>query len=79
MSLQNELQEVLGTDEEAGPLDSDEAASPDFCEEEKGQEDTEPSAPAALLTADQVGSGGVPRVPWSFCVRAQQAAVPLLQ
>lgn len=53
--LLNELQEVLGTDEEAGPLDSDEAASPDFCEEEKGQEDTEPSAPAALLTADQAG------------------------
>ncbi|XP_021103637.1 coiled-coil and C2 domain-containing protein 1B isoform X1 [Heterocephalus glaber] len=48
--LLNELQEVLGTDEEAGPLDSDEAASPDLCEEEKGQEDTEAPVPAALLT-----------------------------
>uniref|UniRef100_A0A8C2V6M3 Coiled-coil and C2 domain-containing protein 1B n=1 Tax=Chinchilla lanigera TaxID=34839 RepID=A0A8C2V6M3_CHILA len=49
--LLNELQEVLGMDQEAGPLDSDEAAGPDLCEEEKGQEGTEPPAPAALLTA----------------------------
>lgn len=47
--LLNELQVVLGTDEEVGPPDSSEAASPDLCEE-KGQEDTEASAPAALLT-----------------------------
>ncbi|XP_004639174.1 coiled-coil and C2 domain-containing protein 1B [Octodon degus] len=60
--LLNELQEVLGTDEEAGPLDSDEAASPDLCEEEKGQEDSEPAAPAALLTASiRAAQAGGPR------------------
>ncbi|KAM6172568.1 coiled-coil and C2 domain-containing protein 1B isoform 2-T2 [Erethizon dorsatum] len=60
--LLNELQEVLGTDEEAGPLDSNEAASPDLCEEEKGQEDTKPPAPAALLTVSvPVTQAGGPR------------------
>ncbi|XP_021103646.1 coiled-coil and C2 domain-containing protein 1B isoform X4 [Heterocephalus glaber] len=64
--LLNELQEVLGTDEEAGPLDSDEAASPDLCEEEKGQEDTEAPVPAALLT---------PSVPEAQTLESQLAAV----
>ena len=59
---QTELQEVLGADEEAGPLDGDETASPGG-PEEKEQENSEPPVQTALLTASvpaaQVGSGGV--------------------
>lgn len=62
MSPQTELQEVLGADEEAGPLDGSETASPGVPEEEKGQENIEPPVQTALLTASvpaaQVGSGG---------------------
>ena len=61
MSPQTELQEVLGTDEEAGALDGDETASLGGPEEEKEQENIEPPVQAALLTAPvpaaQVGSG----------------------
>uniref|UniRef100_A0A8D2DGE8 Coiled-coil and C2 domain-containing protein 1B n=1 Tax=Sciurus vulgaris TaxID=55149 RepID=A0A8D2DGE8_SCIVU len=50
--LLSELQEVLGTDEETGPLDADEAANPELPEEAKGQEDTEPPlVQTALLMA----------------------------
>lgn len=63
MSPQTELQEVLGTDEEAGALDGDETASLGGPEEEKEQENVEPLVQAALLTAPvpaaQVGSGGL--------------------
>ncbi|XP_011368797.1 coiled-coil and C2 domain-containing protein 1B [Pteropus vampyrus] len=48
--LLTELQEVLGTDEEAGPLDGDETASLGGREEEKGQENIEPPVQTALLT-----------------------------
>lgn len=62
VSLQSELQEVLGADEDAGPLDDDETASCDGSEE-KGQENIEPPVQTALLTASvpvaQVGSGGI--------------------
>lgn len=62
MSPQTELQEVLGADEEAGPLDGDESASLGGSEE-KGQENIEPPVQTALLTASvpvaQVGSGGI--------------------
>lgn len=61
MSLQSELQEVLGADEDAGPLADDETASCDGSE--KGQENMEPPVQTALLTAPvpaaQVGSGGI--------------------
>lgn len=50
MSPQTELQEVLGTDEEAGALDGDETASLGG-PEEKEQENIEPPVQAALLTA----------------------------
>lgn len=60
VSPQTELQEVLGADEEAGPLDGDETASPGGSEKE--QENIEPPVQTALLTASvpeaQVGSGG---------------------
>lgn len=63
MSPQTELQEVLGTDEEAGALDGDETASLGGPEEEKEQENVEPPGQAAILTspvpAAQVGSGGL--------------------
>uniref|UniRef100_A0A4W2FYJ4 Coiled-coil and C2 domain-containing protein 1B n=1 Tax=Bos indicus x Bos taurus TaxID=30522 RepID=A0A4W2FYJ4_BOBOX len=49
--LLTELQEVLGTDEEAGALDGDETASLGGPEEEKEQENVEPLVQAALLTA----------------------------
>ncbi|XP_043734287.1 coiled-coil and C2 domain-containing protein 1B [Cervus elaphus] len=49
--LLTELQEVLGTDEEAGALDGDETASLGGPEEEKEQENIEPPVQAALLTA----------------------------
>nr|XP_055197769.1 coiled-coil and C2 domain-containing protein 1B isoform X2 [Nyctereutes procyonoides] len=49
--LLTELQEVLGVDEEAGPQDGDETASPGGSEEKKGQEDTEAPGQTALLTA----------------------------
>uniref|UniRef100_A0A9L0JGQ1 Coiled-coil and C2 domain-containing protein 1B n=1 Tax=Equus asinus TaxID=9793 RepID=A0A9L0JGQ1_EQUAS len=49
--LLTELQEVLGADEEAGPLDGSETASPGVPEEEKGQENIEPPVQTALLTA----------------------------
>lgn len=62
MSPQSELQEVLGTDEEAGPLDDAETASLDG-PEEKEQENIESPVQTALLTASvpaaQVGSGGI--------------------
>nr|XP_012631697.1 coiled-coil and C2 domain-containing protein 1B isoform X1 [Microcebus murinus]XP_012631698.1 coiled-coil and C2 domain-containing protein 1B isoform X1 [Microcebus murinus]XP_012631699.1 coiled-coil and C2 domain-containing protein 1B isoform X1 [Microcebus murinus] len=48
--LLTELQEVLGVDEEAGPLDGDEAPGPGISEE-KGQENIEPLVQTALLTA----------------------------
>lgn len=48
--LLSELQEVLGADEDAGPLDDDETASCDGSEE-KGQENIEPPVQTALLTA----------------------------
>ncbi|XP_007164522.2 coiled-coil and C2 domain-containing protein 1B [Balaenoptera acutorostrata] len=48
--LLTELQEVLGADEEAGPLDGDETASPGG-PEEKEQENSEPPVQTALLTA----------------------------
>ncbi|XP_015975772.2 coiled-coil and C2 domain-containing protein 1B isoform X2 [Rousettus aegyptiacus] len=49
--LLTELQEVLGTDVEAGPLDGDETASLGGSEEEKGQENIESPVQTALLTA----------------------------
>nr|XP_005543430.1 PREDICTED: coiled-coil and C2 domain-containing protein 1B isoform X2 [Macaca fascicularis] len=49
--LLTELQEVLGVDEEAEPLDGNEAAGPGGSEEEKGLEDTEPPVQTAVLTA----------------------------
>lgn len=62
VSPQTELQEVLGTDVEAGPLDGDETASLGGSEEEKGQENIESPVQTALLTASvpaaQVSSGG---------------------
>lgn len=62
VSPQTELQEVLGADEEAGPLDGDKTASPGGSEEEKEQESIEAPGQTALLTASvpaaQVGSGG---------------------
>ncbi|KAB0391770.1 hypothetical protein E2I00_003782, partial [Balaenoptera physalus] len=48
--LLTELQEVLGADEEAGPLVGDETASPGGSEE-KEQENIEPPVQTALLTA----------------------------
>ncbi|KAK2504391.1 hypothetical protein MC885_003145 [Smutsia gigantea] len=48
--LLTELQEVLGTDEKAGPLDGNETASLGGSEEEKGKENTESTVQAALLT-----------------------------
>ncbi|XP_059996058.1 coiled-coil and C2 domain-containing protein 1B isoform X2 [Lagenorhynchus albirostris] len=47
--LLTELQEVLGADEEAGPLDGEETASPGGSEKE--QENIEPPVQTALLTA----------------------------
>ncbi|XP_025144541.2 coiled-coil and C2 domain-containing protein 1B isoform X1 [Bubalus bubalis] len=49
--LLTELQEVLGTDEEAGALDGDETASLGGPEEEKEQENVEPPGQAAILTS----------------------------
>ncbi|XP_019651392.1 coiled-coil and C2 domain-containing protein 1B isoform X2 [Ailuropoda melanoleuca] len=49
--LLTELQEVLGADEEAGPLDGDKTASPGGSEEEKGQESIEAPGQTGLLTA----------------------------
>lgn len=49
--LLTELQEVLGADEEAVPMDDNETASPGDSEEEKGQENTEPPVQTACLTA----------------------------
>ncbi|XP_040483244.1 coiled-coil and C2 domain-containing protein 1B [Ursus maritimus] len=49
--LLTELQEVLGADEEAGPLDGDKTASPGGSEEEKEQESIEAPGQTALLTA----------------------------
>jgi hypothetical protein len=64
---QTELKEVLGVDEEAGPLDGGEVESPDLSEEEKGLENTEPPMQTDLLMASvpvaQVGPGGGPCVP----------------
>lgn len=61
VSPQTELQEVLGTDEEAGALDGDETASLGSPEEK--EQENEPPVQAALLTAPvpaaQVGSGGL--------------------
>ncbi|KAM5247658.1 coiled-coil and C2 domain-containing protein 1B isoform 2-T2 [Ctenodactylus gundi] len=60
--LLTELQEVLGTDETAGPLDGDEATDPDVSEEGKGQEDTEAVAKTVLLTPSvPVAQAGGPR------------------
>ncbi|XP_014649299.1 PREDICTED: coiled-coil and C2 domain-containing protein 1B [Ceratotherium simum simum] len=60
--LLTELQEVLGADEEAGPLNGDETASPGGSEEEKGQENIEPPVQTALLTASvpAAQAGGPP-------------------
>ncbi|XP_040087077.1 coiled-coil and C2 domain-containing protein 1B isoform X2 [Oryx dammah] len=63
--LLTELQEVLGTDEEAGALDGDETASLGGPEEEKEQEN-EPLVQAALLTAP---------VPAAQTLESQLAAV----
>jgi len=49
--LLTELQEVLGADEETGPLDGDKTANPGGSEEEKGQENIEAPGQTALLTA----------------------------
>uniref|UniRef100_A0A8D1W1M6 DM14 domain-containing protein n=2 Tax=Sus scrofa TaxID=9823 RepID=A0A8D1W1M6_PIG len=49
--LLTELQEVLGADEEAVPMDDNETASPGDSEEEKGQENIEPPVQTACLTA----------------------------
>ncbi|XP_029803192.1 coiled-coil and C2 domain-containing protein 1B [Suricata suricatta] len=49
--LLTELQEVLGADEEVGPLVGDKTASPGGSEEEKGPEDIERPGQTALLTA----------------------------
>ncbi|XP_007459673.1 PREDICTED: coiled-coil and C2 domain-containing protein 1B [Lipotes vexillifer] len=58
--LLNELQEVLGADEEAGPLDGDETASPGGSEKE--QENIEPPVQTALLTASvPVAQAGGPQ------------------
>ncbi|XP_048671349.1 coiled-coil and C2 domain-containing protein 1B isoform X2 [Marmota marmota marmota] len=52
----SELQEVLGADEEAGPLDGDEAANPEF------QEDIEPPVQTALLmTSVSTAQAGGPQ------------------
>uniref|UniRef100_A0A8C9Q7S8 Coiled-coil and C2 domain-containing protein 1B n=1 Tax=Spermophilus dauricus TaxID=99837 RepID=A0A8C9Q7S8_SPEDA len=60
--LLSELQEVLGADEEAGPLDGDEAANPEFSEEDKGQEDIEPPVQTALLmTSVSTAQAGGPQ------------------
>lgn len=60
MSPQSELQEVLGADEEAGPLDDAETASLDGSE--KGQENIEPPVQTALLTASApAAQAGGPR------------------
>nr|XP_027800861.1 coiled-coil and C2 domain-containing protein 1B [Marmota flaviventris]XP_027800862.1 coiled-coil and C2 domain-containing protein 1B [Marmota flaviventris]XP_027800863.1 coiled-coil and C2 domain-containing protein 1B [Marmota flaviventris]XP_027800864.1 coiled-coil and C2 domain-containing protein 1B [Marmota flaviventris]XP_027800865.1 coiled-coil and C2 domain-containing protein 1B [Marmota flaviventris] len=59
--LLSELQEVLGADEEAGPLDGDEAANPEF-QEDKGQEDIEPPVQTALLmTSVSTAQAGGPQ------------------
>ncbi|XP_062961203.1 coiled-coil and C2 domain-containing protein 1B isoform X2 [Cynocephalus volans] len=62
--LLTELQEVLGADEEAGPLDGDEAASPGVSEKEKGQENIDSPVQTALLTASVpvIQAGG----PWGL-------------
>ncbi|XP_053432432.1 coiled-coil and C2 domain-containing protein 1B isoform X1 [Nycticebus coucang] len=61
--LLTELQEVLGVDEEAGPLDGEEAPGPGVSEEEQGQENIEPPAQAAALTASaSVAQAGEPRL-----------------
>ncbi|XP_035957319.1 coiled-coil and C2 domain-containing protein 1B isoform X2 [Halichoerus grypus] len=64
--LLTELQEVLGADEEAGPLDGDKTANPGGSEEEKGQENIEAPGQTALLTAS---------VPAAQTLEAQLAAV----
>ncbi|XP_026353891.3 coiled-coil and C2 domain-containing protein 1B isoform X3 [Ursus arctos] len=64
--LLTELQEVLGADEEAGPLDGDKTASPGGSEEEKEQESIEAPGQTALLTAS---------VPAAQTLEAQLAAV----
>ncbi|KAF5923164.1 hypothetical protein HPG69_012253 [Diceros bicornis minor] len=64
--LLTELREVLGADEEAGPLNGDETASPGGSEEEKGQENIEPPVQTALLTAS---------VPAAQTLESQLAAV----
>lgn len=51
VSPQSELQEVLGAEEDAGPLEGEEPASHKDYEEEKGQEDTEAPAAATPLAA----------------------------
>ncbi|XP_058993354.1 coiled-coil and C2 domain-containing protein 1B isoform X2 [Mustela lutreola] len=57
-----ELQEVLGANEETGPLDGDKTASPGGSEEEKGQEDTEAPVQRAPLTASiPAAQAGGPR------------------
>lgn len=56
VSPQSELQEVLGTDEEAGPLDDAETASIDG-PEEKEQENIDSPVQTALLTASVKASG----------------------
>ncbi|XP_021573024.1 coiled-coil and C2 domain-containing protein 1B [Carlito syrichta] len=60
--LLTELQEVLGVDEETGPLGGDEAADPDVSEEEKEPGNTDPPVQTALLTAsDPAALAGGPR------------------
>ncbi|XP_027962547.1 coiled-coil and C2 domain-containing protein 1B isoform X2 [Eumetopias jubatus] len=59
---QTELQEVLGADEEAGPLDGDKTANPGGSEEEKGQENIEVPGQTDLLTASvPAAQAGGPR------------------
>lgn len=60
--LLTELQEVLGADEEAGPLDGDKTANPGGSEEEKGQENIEVPGQTDLLTASvPAAQAGGPR------------------
>uniref|UniRef100_A0A671DWM3 Coiled-coil and C2 domain-containing protein 1B n=1 Tax=Rhinolophus ferrumequinum TaxID=59479 RepID=A0A671DWM3_RHIFE len=63
--LLSELQEVLGADEDAGPLDDDETVSCDGSGE-KGQENIEPPVQTTLLTAS---------VPAAQMLESQLAAV----
>nr|XP_020023112.1 coiled-coil and C2 domain-containing protein 1B isoform X2 [Castor canadensis] len=62
VDLLTELKEVLGVDEEAGPLDGGEVESPDLSEEEKGLENTEPPMQTDLLMASvPVAQAGGPQ------------------